>query len=110
MLLSQHSFFCYSTTAQMASEPGQGLFVVPNARFLHMADTREHAGEVQETGLRITTSVLEAAWSGAALGSIGIAAKLKRSGMDRWANFAGQWPLTFLLFGLSHRPHRPDGR
>jgi hypothetical protein len=35
---------------------------------------------------------------------------LKLAGKDGWAIFVGQWPPTFLLFGLYHRLIRPSGR
>ena len=44
-----------------------------------------------------------------ALGSIGVSAWLKLNEKDDWALFVGQWPPTFLLFGLYHRLVRPGG-
>ena len=47
------------------------------------------------------------------LGGVGldrISAMLKLSGKDDWAIFVGQWPPTFLLFGLYHRLIRPSAR
>ena len=39
-----------------------------------------------------------------------VSAMLKLSGKDDWAIFVGQWPPTFLLFGLYHRVVRPSRR
>ena len=44
----------------------------------------------------------------AALGSIGVSAGLKLAAKDHWALFVGQWPPTFLLFGLYHRLIHPS--
>jgi hypothetical protein len=57
---------------------------------------------------QITNSIPEGAWYWAALGSILISAGLKLSGRDNWSIFVGQWPPTFLLFGLYHRLVRPS--
>jgi hypothetical protein len=73
-----------------------------------MAQTEQSAAEAQQTFFRITDNVPEEAWYWAALGSIGISAMLKLSGKDDWAIFVGQWPPTFLLFGLYHRLIRPS--
>jgi hypothetical protein len=51
--------------------------------------------------------VPEQAWYWAALGSIGVAALLKLLGRDNWTIFVGQWPPTFLLFGLDHKLLQP---
>lgn len=56
---------------------------------------------------QITNSIPEAAWYWAALASIGLSAGLKAAGQDNWSVFVGQWPPTFLLFGLYHRLVRP---
>ncbi len=73
-----------------------------------MADTKEHVDEAQQTFFRVTDNVPEEAWYWAALGSIAISATLKLSGKDSWAVFVGQWPPTFLLFGLYHRLIHPS--
>ena len=64
-----------------------------------------HAAEREFFAL--TNRVPEEAWYWAAVGSIGAAALLKLAGKDHWALFVGQWPPTFLLFGLYHRLARP---
>lgn len=56
---------------------------------------------------QITNSIPEGTWYWAALGSILLSAGLKTAGRDNWSIFVGQWPPTFLLFGLYHRLIRP---
>ena len=75
-----------------------------------MADTGRHADEAQRTFFRVTDRVPEEAWYWLALGSIGVSAWLKLNKKDDWAIFVGQWPPTFLLFGLYHRLLRPGQR
>ena len=72
-----------------------------------MGDTVQQADEAQRTFFRVTDNVPEEAWYWLALGSIGVSAVLKLRGKDDWALFVGQWPPTFLLFGLYHRLLRP---
>ena len=72
-----------------------------------MADTAQQADEAQRTFFRVTDNVPEEAWYWLALGSIGVSAWLKLNKKDDWALFVGQWPPTFLLFGLYHRLLRP---
>lgn len=71
---------------------------------------KEQAAEAQRTFFRVTDNVPEEAWYWAALGSIGVSAALKLSGKDDWAIFVGQWPPTFLLFGVFSRLLRPGSR
>lgn len=59
--------------------------------------------QAQKTVLGVTDNVPEEAWYWAAIGSIGLSAILKVSGKDNLAIFVGQWPPTFLLFGLYYR-------
>jgi hypothetical protein len=72
-----------------------------------VAHAEQPAEEAQKTFFRITDNVPEEAWYWAALGSIGVSAMLKLSGKDGWAIFVGQWPPTFLLFGLYDPLIRP---
>src|SRR5215213_4688013 len=88
-----------------ASNPTRG----EHERSRMMVETKEQAAEVQQTFFRITDNVPEEAWYWAAIGSIGISALLKLADKDDWAIFVGQWPPTFLLFGLYHRLIRPSG-
>ncbi len=55
----------------------------------------------------LTSRIPEETWYWAAVGSVGASALLKLAGKDHWALFVGQWPPTFLLFGLYHRIARP---
>ena len=72
-----------------------------------MAQPAQKAQATQESVLRVTDNVPEEVWYWAALASIGISALLKAQGKDHWALFVGQWPPTFLLFGLYHRLLHP---
>lgn len=56
--------------------------------------------ESDSPAVRITDSVPESTWYWAALASIGLSAFLRIRGNAQWAVFVGQWPPTFLLFGL----------
>ena len=75
-----------------------------------MGDAGRQADEAQRTFFRVTDNVPEEAWYWLALGSIGVSAWLKLTKKDDWALFVGQWPPTFLLFGLYHRLLRPGQR
>ncbi len=72
-----------------------------------MFKAAEQTTDGQKSVLRVTDSVPEEAWYWLALGSIGISALLKVMEKDNWALFVGQWPPTFLLFGIYHRLLRP---
>lgn len=61
----------------------------------------------QKQALLAAESVPEEGWYWLALLSIGLSAALKFSGKDNWALFVGQWPPTFLLFGLYNRVVKP---
>ncbi|HLJ66522.1 MAG TPA: hypothetical protein VKX16_04095 [Chloroflexota bacterium] len=56
---------------------------------------------------QITNSIPEQVWYWGAVGSILASAGLKLAGKDGWSLFVGQWPPTFLLFGLYHRLVQP---
>ena len=75
-----------------------------------MGDTARQAGETQRAFFRVTDNVPEETWYWLAVGSIGVSALLKLMGKDHWSLFVGQWPPTFLLFGLYHRLVRPSSR
>lgn len=62
----------------------------------------------EKTYFQITNSIPEQAWYWAALVSIVASAGLKVMKQDSWSVFVGQWPPTFLLFGLYHRLVRPQ--
>lgn len=61
-----------------------------------------------QTVERITDAIPEETWYWAALTSIVISAFLKLTNKDHWSLFVGQWPPTFLLFGLYSRIIRPS--
>lgn len=61
------------------------------------------AGGVQDQYFRITDQVPEEVWYWAALGSIIASATLFALNKRDWSIFVGQWPPTFLLFGLFHK-------
>lgn len=63
--------------------------------------------DAQQDYFRVTNSVPEQTWYWLALVSIVISALLKLQSKDHWALFVGQWPPTFLLFGLYHRLIKP---
>lgn len=63
--------------------------------------------EAQRTFFRITDDVPQEAWYWMALASIGVSAYFKIVKKDDLALFVGQWPPTFLLFGLFQRLLRP---
>ena len=66
------------------------------------------AESTQRQFFRVTDNIPEETWYWLALGSIGASALLKLSGKDNWSLFVGQWPPTFILFGLYHRLIRPS--
>jgi hypothetical protein len=63
----------------------------------------------QRKFFRVTDHIPEEAWYWlAALASIGLSASLKLGSKNDWALFVGQWPPTFILFGLYHRLIHPS--
>lgn len=76
-------------------------------RMTWMPDVAETAKETERSFFRATDSVPEEAWYWLALGSIGVSAALKLMEKNHWALFVGQWPPTFLLFGIYHRLVKP---
>ena len=68
-------------------------------------DTVQNA---QAQYFRVTDQVPEVVWYWAALGSIMVSASLFLMGKRDWSMFVGQWPPTFLLFGLFHKLLRPQ--
>ncbi|MDQ6645298.1 MAG: hypothetical protein M3Y76_12690 [Chloroflexota bacterium] len=69
---------------------------------------RDTAQGVQGQYFRVTDEVPEQVWYWAALGSIVVSATLFLMGKRDWSVFVGQWPPTFLLFGLFHKILRPS--
>lgn len=74
-----------------------------------MGDATERGQGAQRAFFRVTDNIPEETWYWLALGSIAASAVLKLRDRDHWALFVGQWPPTFLLFGLYHRLVRPSG-
>ena len=72
--------------------------------------TQSRSESAQRKFFRITDNIPEETWYWLALGSIGISASLKLLDRDHWALFVGQWPPTFILFGLYHRLIRPSSK
>ncbi len=62
----------------------------------------------QQTYFRITDSIPEQAWYWGAVVSILASAALKVAKKNDLSIFVGQWPPTFLLFGLYHKLLRPS--
>jgi hypothetical protein len=75
-----------------------------------MADAPQKVAATQQSFFRVTDGIPEETWYWLAVGSIGISALLKLMEKDHWSLFVGQWPPTFLVFGLYHRLLRPGGR
>lgn len=71
-----------------------------------MADVKiplDAAQNAQDQYFRVTDQVPEEVWYWAALGSIIISATLFAFNKRKWSIFVGQWPPTFLLFGMFHK-------
>jgi hypothetical protein len=67
-------------------------------------------GGPQQSYFRVTDNIPQEAWYWMALGSIGVSATLRLTGHAHWSLFVGQWPPTFILFGLYHRLIRPSSK
>ena len=61
-----------------------------------------------DTYLEMMETVPTQAYLGAALGSIALSAGLRLAGKKDAAIFVGQWPPTFILFGLAYKLLRPS--
>jgi hypothetical protein len=59
--------------------------------------------EVQEQYFRVTDAIPEEVWYWSAVNSILASAALFAANRLDWSLFVGQWPSTFLLFGLFHK-------
>jgi len=66
--------------------------------------------DVQKQYFSITDQIPEQIWYWSALGSIVSSAVLFLMGKRDWSIFVGQWPPTFLLFGLFHKILSPSSR
>lgn len=76
-----------------------------HVRGQHSCTRQTQAGgeSAQRKFFRVTETIPEETWYWLALGSIGVSAWLKLTGKSDWSLFVGQWPPTFILFGLYHR-------
>lgn len=74
------------------------------------SDPMQQSSSPQQEYFRVTDSVPEQTWYWLALISILASAALKFANKDHWALFVGQWPPTFLLFGIFHRVVRPGSK
>jgi hypothetical protein len=59
--------------------------------------------ELEEQYFRVTDAIPEEVWYWSAISSILASAALFASNRLDWSLFVGQWPSTFLLFGLFHK-------
>jgi hypothetical protein len=66
------------------------------------------AQDAQEQYFRLTDQVPAPIWYWAALGSILLSATLFLMNKRDWSLFVGQWPPTFMLFGLFHKLVQPS--
>jgi hypothetical protein len=73
-----------------------------------MESTQVGSESPQRKFFRVTDNIPEEAWYWLAVGSIGLSASLKLANKNDWSIFVGQWPPTFLLFGLYHRVIHPS--
>ncbi len=69
---------------------------------------KDTAQDAQTQYFRVTDQVPGEVWYWAALGSIIASATLFLVGKRDWSIFVGQWPPTFLLFGMFHKILRPS--
>jgi len=67
------------------------------------SDVMESTRGVREQYFRITDDVPTEVWYWAAILSILASAILFAANRRDWGVFVGQWPPTFLLFGLFHK-------
>ncbi len=67
-----------------------------------------NARQAQDQYFRVTDQIPEEAWYWAALGSIIASAVLFGLNKRDWSLFVGQWPPTFLLFGVFHKLLSPS--
>jgi hypothetical protein len=77
-------------------------------RMTTAGSAKDTAQGAQDQYFRLTDQVPEEVWYWAALGSIVASATLFAIGKRDWSIFVGQWPPTFLLFGLFHKLLRPS--
>lgn len=69
---------------------------------------QKSVAEMGDQYFRVTDKVPAEIWYWAAVGSIIVSAALFIGRERDWSIFVGQWPPTFLLFGLFHKILRPS--
>lgn len=89
------------------SSPNLRVNRIPRGSDMDYSTAQTH-DSVQQRFFRVTDNIPEESWYWMALASIGISAGLKLLNRNSWALFVGQWPPTFILFGLYHRLIRPS--
>jgi hypothetical protein len=95
--------------ASSASDVAPGLIRIAAGATREMTENvPASADSAQRKFFRVTDNITEEAWYWAAVGSIGLSAALKMANRNDWSIFVGQWPPTFILFGLYHRLIHPS--
>jgi hypothetical protein len=69
-----------------------------------------HDQDAEHQYFRLTDQIPDQFWYWSALGSILASAILYGAGKRDWSIFVGQWPPTFLLFGLFHKLLSPSAQ
>lgn len=64
----------------------------------------------QQQFFRVTDNLPEETWYWLAVASIMTSLMLRLTGKTHMALFVGQWPPTFILFGLYHRLVHPSSK
>jgi hypothetical protein len=72
------------------------------------SSAKDTAQDARAQYFRATDQVPKEVWYWAALGSIIASAMLFLVGKRDWSIFVGQWPPTFLLFGMFHKVLSPS--
>jgi hypothetical protein len=73
-----------------------------------MAAVKDTTHNAQDQYFHMTNDMPEEIWYWAAIASIVTSAILFVSNKRDWSIFVGQWPPTFLLFGMFHKIIRPS--
>jgi hypothetical protein len=73
-----------------------------------MAAIKDTTHNAQDQYFHMTNDMPEEIWYWAAIASIVTSAILFVSNKRDWSIFVGQWPPTFLLFGMFHKIIRPS--
>ena len=68
-----------------------------------IGSTAARAQDTQEQYFRVTDQIPGNVWYWSAVFSVLVSAYLFLMGKRDWSIFVGQWPPTFLLFGLYHK-------